>query len=93
MLLIIQDGWTGLICASSCGFTKTVSILLAAKADPNITTEGGETALHWASAKGKVEVVNLLVQHGAAVDIRNKVDTYLLHRQSTCTSEVGQKEY
>jgi ankyrin repeat protein len=86
MLFIVQDGWTGLIWASWRGFTETVSVLLAAKADPNITTAGGETALHWASAKGEVEIVNLLMKHGAAVDIRNKVDIYCTDRQSTCTS-------
>jgi ankyrin repeat protein len=70
-----------------------VSILLAAKADPNITTEGGETALHWASAKGEVEIVNLLVKHGAAVDIRNKVDIYCTDRERAHAHQVGQKEY
>jgi ankyrin repeat protein len=34
----------------------------------------GDTALHWAAARGYVEVINLLVKHGAAVDIRNKVE-------------------
>ena len=39
MLFIIQTGSTGLIQASMHGFTETVSVLLAAKADPNITAE------------------------------------------------------
>jgi hypothetical protein len=39
MLLIIQHSLTGLMGASSRGFTETVSVLLAAKADPNITDE------------------------------------------------------
>jgi ankyrin repeat protein len=58
--------------------------------------QDGDTALHKAALEGHPEVINLLVKHGAAVDIRNKVYKamqYLLHRQSTCTSEVGQKEY
>ena len=33
----------------------------------------GLTALHVAAAEDKVEVINLLVKHGAAVDIRGKV--------------------
>ena len=37
----------------------------------------GFTALHEAALSGKVEVINLLVKHGAAVDIRNKVVSYL----------------
>jgi ankyrin repeat protein len=35
--------------------------------------QNGDTALHEAAAKGHPEVINLLVKHGAAVDIRNKV--------------------
>ena len=37
MLFIIQRGRTGLIEASDDGSTEIVSVLLAAKADPNIT--------------------------------------------------------
>ena len=33
----------------------------------------GDTALHKAATWGEVEVINLLVKHGAVVDIRNKV--------------------
>ena len=35
--------------------------------------QSGDTALHWAAMHDQVEVINLLVKHGAAVDIRNKV--------------------
>ena len=35
--------------------------------------QNGVTALHLAAARGKVEVINLLVKHGAAVDSRDKV--------------------
>ena len=38
-LSIIQNGYTCLMFASVRGFTETVSVLLAAKADPNITDE------------------------------------------------------
>ena len=34
----------------------------------------GDTALHDAAWAGKVEVINLLVKHGAAVDTRDKVE-------------------
>ena len=39
MLSIIQNGYTGLMWASYHGYTATVSVLLEAKADPNITNE------------------------------------------------------
>ena len=39
MLSIIQNGITGLMLASVGGYTETVSVLLEAKADPNITDE------------------------------------------------------
>ena len=35
--------------------------------------QDGDTALHDAAWRGKVEVIDLLVKHGAAVDIRGKV--------------------
>ena len=35
--------------------------------------QNGETALHKAALRGDVEVVQLLVKYGAAVDIRSKV--------------------
>ena len=34
--------------------------------------QNGETALHGAALRGYVEVVKMLVDYGAAVDIRNK---------------------
>ena len=39
ILSIIQNGRTSLMMASWHGYTETVSVLLAAKADPNITDE------------------------------------------------------
>ena len=37
--------------------------------------QDGDTALHWAAEEGEVEVVEMLVKYGAAVDIRNMVNT------------------
>ena len=39
MSFVIQYGSTGLMRASAGGYTETVSVLLEAKADPNITDE------------------------------------------------------
>ena len=35
--------------------------------------QNGETVLHRAAVMGRVEEVKMLVKHGAAVDIRDKV--------------------
>jgi ankyrin repeat protein len=35
--------------------------------------QDGDTALHLAAMWGHPEVINLLVKHGAAVEVRNKV--------------------
>ena len=35
--------------------------------------QNGDTALHKAALRGRVEVTEMLVNHGAAVDVRNKV--------------------
>ena len=50
----------------------------------------GETALHKAALKGHVEVVELLVKYGAAVDIRNKVlhCTYRKHFNDMDTNDI-----
>ena len=37
--------------------------------------QDGETALHWAAEEGEVEVVEILMKYGAAVDVRNRVNT------------------
>ena len=34
----------------------------------------GDTALHQAAWSGEIEVINLLVKHGVAVDIKNQVE-------------------
>ena len=46
--------------------------------------QNGNTALHRAAARGKVEAINLLVKHGAAVDIRNKVEPCKISRSALC---------
>ena len=40
--------------------------------------QDGLTALHAAAANGEVEIIKLLVKHGAAVDIRDKVLNFIL---------------
>lgn len=40
--------------------------------DPNVADGDGRTALHGAAHKGRNEVINLLVEHGAKLDARDK---------------------
>ena len=45
----------------------------------SVSPQYGYTALHWASKKGHPEVVKLLVQSHASVNIKNNVSTELPH--------------
>jgi hypothetical protein len=57
-------------------------LLLDRKADPNVLENNtGNSPLLWASATGSVEAVGLLLDHGAAVNLRNPFDcATALHR-------------
>jgi ankyrin repeat protein len=50
---------------------ETVKMLLELGIDPNIHAETGRTALHGAAHKGRPEVIQLLVDHGAKLDARD----------------------
>ncbi len=69
-----------LLCVSVCecshwaalfGLKETAEILCESKADVNCQTKNGETPLHMASEKGKVEMVRFLLSQGAKTDIRD----------------------
>jgi ankyrin repeat protein len=61
-------GVTPLSIACTNGNGAMVELLLKAGADPNTTLPGGETVLMTAARTGKVEAVNALITHGAAVN-------------------------
>jgi ankyrin repeat protein len=48
------------------------SFLLEHGPDINAQTENGWTPLHWASFKGALEVVRLLLEYFADVEVKNK---------------------
>ena len=50
---------------------ETVKMLLDLGVDPNVVDGDGRTALHGAAHKGRNEVVQLLVDHGAKLDARD----------------------
>jgi len=63
-----EFGSTPLTLAAEKGDTRTVSLLLCGKADPNLVGEGGgKPALVWAASTGATKVVNLLLQYRADV--------------------------
>jgi ankyrin repeat protein len=82
--------------AAISGDASTVSSLLAAKADVNQVTLYGDTPLHLTLRRnslerrqGRVQVVDLLVSHGANVNIRNRRGvTPLIEAADTGDTEV-----
>jgi len=73
--LDVQDsnGRTALLYASSGPFPETVGLLLARGAEVNLQDSvEGFTALMMAAAEGQLQVVQLLLTHGAVADIRDK---------------------
>ncbi|KAL4167380.1 hypothetical protein KRP22_012866 [Phytophthora ramorum] len=69
-----HDGKTGLSVATRQGGVDTCRILIKLLADRdelnvvNVPDIDGRTALHYAASKGSLELVELLVRHGAAVN-------------------------
>ena len=51
---------------------ETVKFLLGLGLDPNAANDDGRTPLMVAAAKGRTEVIQLLVDHGAKLDTRDK---------------------
>jgi ankyrin repeat protein len=54
---------------------EAVKILLDMGIDPNVQADTGRTALHGAAHKGRPDVVQLLVDHGARLDVRDYGNT------------------
>src|SRR5439155_17457402 len=51
---------------------ETIKFLLDLGLDPNAANGDGRTSLMVAAAKGRTEVIQLLVDHGARLDTRDK---------------------
>ena len=54
---------------------EAVKLLLELGIDPNIQADTGRTALHGAAHKGRSEVVQILVDHGADLSVRDYGNT------------------
>jgi hypothetical protein len=67
-----EKGNTALLWACRGGHAETISLLLAAKADPNAANRDGETPLMWACYYGQLRAVELLLAAGANPRLRAK---------------------
>jgi uncharacterized protein len=65
-------GNTPLKVACVRGDLEAVRVLLAAGAEVNAIVEDECTALHYAAGFGHVEVAQILLDHGARTDVRNR---------------------
>ncbi len=54
---------------------EAVKMLLDLGLDPNIQADTGRTALHGAAHKGRTDVIQVLVDHGAKLDVRDYGNT------------------
>jgi uncharacterized protein len=54
---------------------QAVKMLLDLGLDPNIQSDTGRTALHGAAHKGRTDVIQVLVDHGAKLDVRDYGNT------------------
>jgi len=65
--------------------TRTVQLLLAQNADPNIRDKSESTALKYAASNGKGTAISLLLDHGAEPDMQDQAGATALHR-AICNS-------
>ena len=73
LMMAAGVGWSdGQSHGSTADAPEAIQICLDHGADVNAVNDGGYTALHGASFRGAVNVVELLVAKGARMDIKNK---------------------
>ena len=60
-----SDGVTPLMYASAMGYTNIVQALLDNRADVNVQSNGGDTALALAESQGQTEIAEILRLSGA----------------------------
>lgn len=67
-----KTDWLLFMQSASNGNTTVVSDLLTSHLDVNIRADDGNTALHCAAFTGHIDVVQLLIQHGADLEAKNR---------------------
>lgn len=87
----VQDGsgWTPLMIACSLKDNtgeSMVDLLLQKEADVSTQSLNGQTALHFASSKGNLDIVRKLIAHQASARIKDKRGQLALHRAAAVGS-------
>lgn len=68
-----SEGQTLLMAVARTGNIATARLLLEEGANANaVESWGGQTALMWAASQQQPDMVRLLIEHGAALDVRSK---------------------
>ncbi|CDO94781.1 unnamed protein product [Kluyveromyces dobzhanskii CBS 2104] len=86
--VVDDSGWSPVHIASSTGSATILQKLLDHTIEPNVDaqTSNGITALHLACSKKHLSVVQLLIDRGASVRIKDKLDQLPLHRAAASGS-------
>ena len=66
------DGWTPLMMASYAGSEECASLLLQVGADVRAVCKDGDTALHYASAQGHMDIIRMLAKAGALLECEDE---------------------
>ncbi len=80
----VKFGWTPLIAAIYQRNTNVAHYLIASGADVNITDNGGETAIMWATVSDEnLGIVQDLIAHGADLNAKDKMGASVLSYASS----------
>ena len=87
----VQDGsgWTPLMIACSLKDgtgEAVVDLLLQKDAEVNVQSFSGQTALHFATSKGNLDIVKKLILHKASARVKDKRGQLALHRAAAVGS-------
>ncbi|EME87577.1 uncharacterized protein MYCFIDRAFT_201177 [Pseudocercospora fijiensis CIRAD86] len=75
------SGWTALMMASSVkDGDALVDFLFTKRADPDVKTNNGQTALHFACSKSNLDTARKLIAKGASARVKDKRGQLPLHR-------------
>lgn len=69
-----KTGMTPLMTAAHAGRAEAVGLLLKYNADPNLRADDNASALHWACLYGSLDIVNMLIDAGADLNVRRASD-------------------